>query len=238
MRRVIIESPYAGDVERHTAYARACLRDSLSRGEAPLASHLLYTQVLDDADPDERAQGIAAGLAWYVSADLCAIYADLGVSSGMGAGEDAARAAGVPVEVRCIGFGWEDKRMGDKMIELGRRAVACKAWRWMPGMRYTTPTGASGRYVMRDASLGVTTEGTLHDSQHVDLLPDLTDPATIGCLLALVREAHGDAQITTYPDLLDSLTYFSWSVASPDSDYTGWHGSEAEALVFALDAAP
>ena len=34
MRLVILESPYAGDIERNVAYARACLRDSLLRGEA------------------------------------------------------------------------------------------------------------------------------------------------------------------------------------------------------------
>lgn len=39
---VIVESPYAGDVERNTAYARAAVRDCLMRGEAPFASHLLY----------------------------------------------------------------------------------------------------------------------------------------------------------------------------------------------------
>lgn len=44
MKRVILESPYAGDVERNLTYARECVRDSLSRGEAPIASHLLYTQ--------------------------------------------------------------------------------------------------------------------------------------------------------------------------------------------------
>ena len=51
MKLVILESPFAGDVKRNTAYARAALRDSLLRGEAPIASHLLYTQdgVLDDA---------------------------------------------------------------------------------------------------------------------------------------------------------------------------------------------
>ena len=66
MKRVILESPYAGDVERNVAYARACLRDSLLRGEAPIASHLLYTQpgVLDDQIPEERQMGIDAGLAW------------------------------------------------------------------------------------------------------------------------------------------------------------------------------
>lgn len=44
MRRVILESPFAGHVESNIEYARACIRDSLLRGEAPLASHLLYTQ--------------------------------------------------------------------------------------------------------------------------------------------------------------------------------------------------
>jgi hypothetical protein len=60
MKLVILESPYAGDVAANTAYARACVRDSLSRGEAPLASHLLYTQpgILRYDVPDERQRGI------------------------------------------------------------------------------------------------------------------------------------------------------------------------------------
>ena len=45
---VVIETPYSRDVEANTEYARACLLDSLRRGEAPIASHLLHTQVLDD----------------------------------------------------------------------------------------------------------------------------------------------------------------------------------------------
>lgn len=57
MRRVILESPFAGNLWgrwRNRGYARRCLRDSVLRGEAPLVSHLLYTQALDDADPYER----------------------------------------------------------------------------------------------------------------------------------------------------------------------------------------
>lgn len=83
MRRVIIESPYAGHIERNAAYARACMLDCLERGEAPFASHLLYTQVLRDEEPEERAQGIEAGLAWHVCADRVAVYEDLGISGGM-----------------------------------------------------------------------------------------------------------------------------------------------------------
>ena len=70
MKRVILESPYAAAtseiVERNIDYAREALRDSLLRGEAPIASHLLYTQrgVLNDRIPEERALGILAGLSW------------------------------------------------------------------------------------------------------------------------------------------------------------------------------
>lgn len=46
MRRVIIESPYHGNVERNLRYLRACLRDSLLRGEAPFASHGLEFRTL------------------------------------------------------------------------------------------------------------------------------------------------------------------------------------------------
>jgi hypothetical protein len=44
MKLVIIESPYAGDVEPNVAYAKAAVLDCLSRGEAPYASHLFFTQ--------------------------------------------------------------------------------------------------------------------------------------------------------------------------------------------------
>lgn len=105
-RLVILESPYAGDVERNVAYARACLRDSLMRGEAPIASHLLYTQpgVLDDDTPAERQQGIDAGLAWRRVAEASVVYVDLGISRGMEYGIAAASDAGVPVEYRTIGW--------------------------------------------------------------------------------------------------------------------------------------
>lgn len=85
MRLVIIESPFSGDVERNTKYLRACMADCLRRGEAPFASHGLYTQpgVLDDSDPDERELGILAGFEWRSVAAATVIYGDLGVSGGM-----------------------------------------------------------------------------------------------------------------------------------------------------------
>lgn len=103
MRLVILETPYAGDVMANIQYARRCLKDCLDRGEAPIASHLTYTQVLDDNDPQQRALGIEAGLAWMRVADASVIYTDLGISEGMRKGIEAARFAGIPTEMRTLG---------------------------------------------------------------------------------------------------------------------------------------
>lgn len=99
---VIVESPYAGDIERNVKYARACLHDCLSRGEAPFASHLLYTQpgVLDDNVPEERKKGIEAGLAWGEKAGKTVVYFDYGITKGMQMGIERAKSAGRPVEYR------------------------------------------------------------------------------------------------------------------------------------------
>lgn len=104
MRLVILESPYAGDVTKNTEYARACLRDCLLRGEAPLASHLLYTQpgVLDDTVRSERALGIEAGLCWGRFAQATVVYVDRGTSAGMLEGIERAKREGRPVELRRI----------------------------------------------------------------------------------------------------------------------------------------
>lgn len=105
MRLVIVESPYAGNVERNVAYARRCVRDALARGEAPIASHLLYTQptILDDNIPSERQWGIDAGLAWRRVADASVVYTDLGISRGMEYGIKAAQESGMDIEYRTIG---------------------------------------------------------------------------------------------------------------------------------------
>ena len=100
MKLVIIESPYSGDVEENTKYARECVLDSLNRGEAPFASHLLYTQVLDDTVPDQRHWGMEAGFAWGKKADMVAVYTDLGISGGMEFGIKRAQENGLEIEYR------------------------------------------------------------------------------------------------------------------------------------------
>ena len=102
--------------------------------------------------------------------------------------------------------------MTDEMIDLGRRAVACKGWRWMPGML----TDDGQRVLHADGGSMFAGVGSGHDAdgygpfESRNMLPDFRDPATLGCLLALVREAWG----------------------------LGLGLTEAAALVAALEAAP
>ena len=86
----------------------------------------------------------------------------------------------------------------------------------------------SNAYKWRNVSGAWIGEGHAIRTCRGQLLPDLTDPATLGCLLALVREA------------LD-IPYLCISI-SPEGrwwvDGYSLHDTEAEALVAALEAAP
>lgn len=103
---VAIESAYAGDVAANEAFARRAMRDSLERGEFPIASHLLYTQegILDDDAPDERTLGIEAGFAWANYAERTVVYLRPGeeMSYGTKAGVERAERQGRPVEIRVL----------------------------------------------------------------------------------------------------------------------------------------
>jgi hypothetical protein len=131
--------------------------------------------------------------------------------------------------------------MESDKIELAERAVACRGWRWMPGMRTINGRRLA---VVFGASRTAAVLCDLRDDANSDTeelqgeLPDLSDPATIGCLLALVREAWGmPTGITVTYSSDEGLWGVSWSGAT----HGGWCGrgkTEAEALVAALEAAP
>jgi len=104
--RVQIESPYKGDtpdkLQVNIEYAKKCLLDSLNRNEAPFASHLLYTQVLDDNKAQERKLWIEAGWTYLLNADKVAVYLDRGLSSWMIGAIQLAENNDIPVEKRYI----------------------------------------------------------------------------------------------------------------------------------------
>jgi hypothetical protein len=120
------------------------------------------------------------------------------------------------------------------LADLGRRAVACKHWRWMPGM---TILGSKGRRVVVIGLSGATEATSGMNSRAIgpDERPDLSSPATLGCLLHLVREAWGrDAYIEVNKYERNGGRYLcdtQVGIAFPGQ-------TEAEALVAALEAAP
>ena len=134
--------------------------------------------------------------------------------------------------------------------KLATRAVACKRWRWMPGMLAKTvwaETRILGGQADRPALATIDHYGNGFMMHHLNNLPcdsfpqadtaypffpDLTDPATLRCLLELVREAWGDAAAHAVPD-------GDWHIYGdmPETEY-GTGDTEAAALVAALEAAP
>ena len=102
-RRVILLSPFAGDVAGNLRYAKRAMLDAIKRGDAPIASHLLYPQVLDDTIVDQRRTGISCERAWMLQAQAIVAYIDLGISSGMVETINLANLLSIPVEHRRIG---------------------------------------------------------------------------------------------------------------------------------------
>ncbi len=99
---VFICSPYSGDTAAHTKYAQSAMLDALGRGDAPYVPHLLYPQVLDDTDEVDRDVGMAAAKEWLLVSDVLAVYADLGISSGMRDEIALAEANDIEIEYRKI----------------------------------------------------------------------------------------------------------------------------------------
>ena len=96
--RVYVASRYAGDVERNVAAAVRCCQFAIRRGCMPIASHLLYPQILQDNIPEERELGTVFGLALLALCDEVWFFTDGdGLSPGMAAEEHEAKRLGKPI---------------------------------------------------------------------------------------------------------------------------------------------
>ena len=117
--------------------------------------------------------------------------------------------------------------MSPEMEALARRAVACKGWGLIEAMLLR-----SGRNTLR-----VTEPSKFHNAEW---LPDFTDPATLGCLLALARKKHRSSALQVSPrvDVVGIVGWRCYRNYDLD-DHASWDAStEAGALVAALEAAP
>jgi len=144
-----------------------------------------------------------------------------------------------------------------KNDDLARRAVNCKGWRWLPGMLIKTVGGPTDRIAGIDSTYihawaesqqtenprGMWIRYRL-DRMNKHGVPDLSDPATVGALLALVREVaqepglHVRCLLPYAPDM-SGKTPPPWALYSGrGARWSDRYETEAAALVAALEAAP
>jgi hypothetical protein len=146
----------------------------------------------------------------------------------------------------------------DEAKAIGLRAMACKGWRWMPGVllrhreydnfrlrigdERETPCmlGDLGPLSRAGWTVGSDGEPTGALLTWAHLWPDFRDPATLGCLLALVREAWGDPNLHTTGQFIH-VCGMQWFMGNGFAYECGGprvqSGSEIETLVAALEAA-
>lgn len=117
-------------------------------------------------------------------------------------------------------------------MKLEERAINCKHWRWMPGMLARYSDGKPWYRLTEADSYGIPPKCRPPDPRRA--WPDLTDPATLGCLLGLVRDAYRDAYVSA-SSLHDENGY--WGVRDCDGFVIATGRSEREALVIALEKA-
>jgi hypothetical protein len=94
-------------------------------------------------------------------------------------------------------------------MDLARRLTSRPQWRWMPGMRWVLPTGSG------DAALGRVCHS---ESAPEGALPDLTDPATRGCLLAWARELWEDPYLAVVAYETAITGDWRWRVEGAEAD--------------------
>ncbi len=134
--------------------------------------------------------------------------------------------------------------MGTELDALARKVVGLPNWQWEPGMLTTCGVRVfegGDDYLIGHRSGPTHRGGGRVDTMDVGgFLPDLTDPATLGCMLYLVRGAHKAPRAM----LKLSGSTEAFEVYDPDalsvafaSLSGGEFPAEVEALVAALDRA-
>lgn len=97
MKLIFIASPYAGDIEKNIEYAKQACRHVLNEGNAFFCPHLLYPQILDDSNSEERKLGITIGKEFLAKCDELWAFGSH-ISSGMFEEIEFARERGIPVK--------------------------------------------------------------------------------------------------------------------------------------------
>lgn len=82
MKIIYVASPYAGDIEKNTEFAKNACRFVMEQGHAFFCPHLLYPSFLDEHNPQERQLGLDMGLNMLKTCDELWCFGDR-ISGGM-----------------------------------------------------------------------------------------------------------------------------------------------------------
>ncbi|MBP2028867.1 hypothetical protein J2Z35_002705 [Acetoanaerobium pronyense] len=93
---VFICSPYAGDIDLNTGRARRYGRFAITKKTVPFIPHLLYPQLLDENDLDERNLGISMGIRMLGLCHELWVFGDK-ISSGMAIEIKKAKSLKIPI---------------------------------------------------------------------------------------------------------------------------------------------
>lgn len=115
MKLIFIASPYAGDVEKNIEYAKEACRYVLNEGNAFFCPHLLYPQILDDNNSEERKLGIDMGKEFLSKCDELWAFGNH-ISSGIFEEIEFARERGIPVK-RVMEIDFENKKQ--ELLSMG-----------------------------------------------------------------------------------------------------------------------
>lgn len=101
--------------------------------------------------------------------------------------------------------------MDFELVEASKKIITLKSWEWLPGMlgvRYCD----SGKVDYLKPEVRIQNYKDIEYAKGFGTIPDLTDPATLGCLLCLVRKVSRDPRAY----LCDYSGYDSieWAVCS------------------------
>lgn len=93
---VFICSPFAGDIELNTDRARRYGRFAITKNTVPFIPHLLYPQILDERDTEERSLGISMGIRMLSLCQELWVFGDR-ISHGMAVEIKKAKALKIPI---------------------------------------------------------------------------------------------------------------------------------------------
>lgn len=123
----------------------------------------------------------------------------------------------------------------EKAFALAEKAIACKNWRWTPGMKAGVP---DSWYRACDQPETIYWHGETNGGWTTivedNWIPDFRDAATLGCLLEIVREISGDPWLYVYVRSRADGSESEWTGTLWDDRFSA--DSEEAVLIKMLEA--